>query len=1791
VSFWDSVGKWFDETEGNLGAAWSNAFEDSDDTFMRSMSTAVKENAGVSPLTPMDLAGSASSVIANAGAKYVAARDAASARDTGIAPFDWLRKTSFYQHPEENTLGTLSRGIAAAMINDPFNGGNPLSFSDWKRSIALTGTHTVEGQEVRGITFGNLVAGDLGKGPKRGGLGDGMNDSLAAAQQRKVAYDDSWSGKILSGVLDVAISFVSPATGIAKAGTAARMQGGLVRTGEAGATMDSARALALVKDDVPPTAAPDTLPGLDVPAGIDPVARIEPLAEVQVDRVAARINEMSDWVMTNQAQPALIANHDFLKGSSERGTLAYMFSQAESKDDVLDLIGTVINDPNSAKKLIDRRADLAEQLHGFGSVTDETLAIEKYLVDGHGQTFLNLANSKVDSDIAHREQDIMEEMARLDRVLAIRGEQEFIPTTYNWRGEDLIDDDGLMVSELRNGLSGRVVSVAKYQLGTRLSGHINIADPSEGYAQLNNLLRQARYVSGTMRAEIMADFARAASDSARQTVVMNAEGAVVKGIAKEYDLTEELAAQILKEGTARRAPYRDMMAKRAYSAAPGQKLIAVADPESGQIVIRETAHLRSQIQDFVPFIDPNHVDKMLREATDNQTLDIMFGRKAGDRLHSVTDPMSEFARAKLMTFTRGWKDAQLIPRALPYIQRNQIDGQLRLITTMGGQAYAREAHAIATMGAKGARIIAGKARQVLKPTGKGFEDDDYAAVVTEHLKSARINLPGGKTAPAFDPDDIDQAIRNVRATGGSHVDLGSELANVKLQQYRASGDYDVIKPGDPAHMDSYLAAFRQMQYSPISLAIAEGKSMRQLVDFVRRDAGANEEWLNVMAGWHGSMEDWLRETRKLVNFYLPTPELREFLVGRQAVSAVPDSTQKINLYPEGPTAWAAGPPNEKGRVAWKEGPALYHGAAKRFNQKALAADPSLTSGSGNILGSGLAAIDHPDIARKFMTKDTGALYSIQWKGDKKPKILNLETSAIKDLRTWVSKTLKSVNGPQEAKDALVARIADSAVSDRKVLVELRAYMTEAGMAKSDIDKSFADLTKRMSKRWDAVRHSSGIPIEGGDKPHSVLVFLDRSKVSANWMRTSTSRHVPGKPGVDATEPRDFTSDDYNRFFDPQNGTVTPMQVHGKGYNPLERSDADSYWQEARTRIYSLISDAPENVMVRFPLYKWDYQRQLQRLVESHPAPVLSQEDFGRYRVVADRLARKTAKRTLFDSSDVTNLAHTMRFIAPFWGAWEDVMKKWGRQFYDNPAALMRLNTVWQIPNRMNLVEDDRGYRANENGDRYSAATGYLVKAENLIGKREGFILPAGPIGEWLHEKNFWWDKGSFNSVFQGEHFWLPGFGPLVAVPTNEVIKRIWPEAATDPIIESILPYGTSNKGPVDQNLPAWARQAHNAFGNTDDHKNVFSNFYKQVYAEYQAEHDLWVAGGKVGEEPQEPRPDAAANRTRNHFLLRVLSGLTMPFSVTPKPEFQFYIDQANAMRQQYGSPATTPEYKAKLATYVEKYGKATAEKHLLTENPELRDWRTRFMEQYPEYYNFAIQLSTSESGVNMNLASVTAYEQYGKELQNLANPDSAAAILGPDTAYGLDDKHAYSDSARDYMLTHGLRRIMEPGEALKKAEADKGWVQYQQVRTKVDLILESRGLTSLNQKGADDLQKILKDFVTELGAENRYWYKDYGDRSTTSTQTFLADVNKATIRNKELAARPDMVAMAQYIEVRNKIRAKLDERGLSQIDSKGAEDLAAVWDQFSASLGAETPGFGQVWTRYLETDKVVGRIG
>ena len=356
--------------------------------------------------------------------------------------------------------------------------------------------------------------------------------------------------------------------------------------------------------------------------------------------------------------------------------------------------------------------------------------------------------------------------------------------------------------------------------------------------------------------------------------------------------------------------------------------------------------------------------------------------------------------------------------------------------------------------------------------------------------------------------------------------------------------------------------------------------------------------------------------------------------------------------------------------------------------------------------------------------------------------------------------------------------------------------------------------------------------------------------------------------------RNLSADDVAKYI-PVTGRpdVNAAQVA----SGLGRGSVGRLWANFLDNFYQGFGELPESALVRNPLFVDLYRKRMDALVknaiETYPGDSIPPQYLRKLENNARQWARATMRRTLYDTSERVDAASTLRYIFPFFGAFADVAEKWGRIILNDPSVIRKLETIYDSPDRMGLVEERDGIK---------------------------YINVPGEWAKWLRfdSRPFSIPKPSLNLIYQGNAWWNPGAGWFVQYPLSAIIKE-YPEKETNRIIKEILPYGpqpTDLRSFFVQN--AAARRALDGF---DPESPLRSNLTVLIMAE--ESHKF-----ATGQREKAPSPDEINDKVMKIIALDVVSRITLPFATQTRSPYQFWIDEFQRMREEDPLNATENFY-------------------------------------------------------------------------------------------------------------------------------------------------------------------------------------------------------------------------------------------------------------------------------------------
>lgn len=612
-------------------------------------------------------------------------------------------------------------------------------------------------------------------------------------------------------------------------------------------------------------------------------------------------------------------------------------------------------------------------------------------------------------------------------------------------------------------------------------------------------------------------------------------------------------------------------------------------------------------------------------------------------------------------------------------------------------------------------------------------------------------------------------------------------------------------------------------------------------------------------------------------------------------------------------------------------------------------------------------------------------------------------------------------------------------------------------------------------------------------------------------------------------------------------------VHGEILEQSKKKGAIGKYNDFVNSAYEALGEKPSGFLSRNPYFDHVYRDEMKRMIGLHDGPRLTQEQLDKMAHSARQYSLAETKKLLYDLGERSDLEGTLRFISPFYGAWQEVLSRWSGLAVENPRFLGQLRQIWNSPERAGIVTDENGSQVYEDGSAVDV-DGNATKA----GKDRYVNLPIPKalqhqwpvIGGAPGKVGASFNKRSLNLLLQGG----PGLGPLAQVPLNEIVKD-------NPDLEKsfkwALPFGTTQEV-ADLLMPVGLKRAHQAAQGEDN--RTFANQMMRIYYDELTDYNL-------GKRPTAPTYEEAKSKATALSHLRTVSAYVMPFQAQYKSPYQPYIDSLRLARERQakdpnalgvhpdGSPKTADEW------FYETYG--------------------------PEFFALSQSMSKSYDGVPPTLNGQVARGKYKDLIEKY--PDLGSLIIGSEGAGEFMGSAYDAQFARKVGpgSSHNQRETPTFEDSTAGYQARAGWMEYSKFMDLLDAERVQRGLPNFNVKAASDLRNIKQQYVAKLGEKYPGWDQAFHSTDTNAAAKRLEGM-RAIAADPKLAGRDDVQGLRDYLVARDAMVKQLDAR---RTTLEAAPDLQQTWDTMRSSLVEGNLAFQSLYYRYLENDKVTHSPG
>ena len=600
-------------------------------------------------------------------------------------------------------------------------------------------------------------------------------------------------------------------------------------------------------------------------------------------------------------------------------------------------------------------------------------------------------------------------------------------------------------------------------------------------------------------------------------------------------------------------------------------------------------------------------------------------------------------------------------------------------------------------------------------------------------------------------------------------------------------------------------------------------------------------------------------------------------------------------------------------------------------------------------------------------------------------------------------------------------------------------------------------------------------------------------------------------------------------------------------------------------LFKLLATMPEDAFARNPVYVHLYRQEAKRRLEVMSGlknEIVSVADQEAIMMQAHKSALREMKGILFNIERKTNLATAMKYINPFFSAQENAYKTWTKLAIADPSIINKGYLVWQSPNRLGLVTDEEGNQVPV-GQTSGNDTIWLdlPKGITKIPGLESLTTLGIP-------------KGSLDIIFQGglDILYNTGnpnlfsdifpVGPYVGVTVGELTKN---QPGVRESLKGMFPYGLP-KDAISAFLPPWLQRELTRKDQLNDPQ--FARTYQLIWKTEQQN------AKRDGKPPVSPAK--IMDMTKDYWRMRTYANLIMPFSPRFETPYKYYLDKSREYKRIYGVDADA-----------------------------------KFLNDYPEYFDFSASLSKNPTSVQSSVQAAGNIKKYDTLISQLSKIDPKLIGLVVNDPAGYD----FSQASYNFLYNRKISpdspdtflSSQSPAESQKKNDAEKGWIQYNVMSDDIDEALRKRGLSSVQETGAEDLKYIKEQVVRKLAIQTdadgtplfdkntgQYvqtaWYDDYLDSDGSKTNKVIVGLG-AILNDPEFVKNnrnnTTWKSVSTYLSLRKDISSQLIARDVKSIDAKANKDLRYVYDAVVNKLKSDDKlGFSYLYDRFLSQDLV-----
>jgi hypothetical protein len=581
-----------------------------------------------------------------------------------------------------------------------------------------------------------------------------------------------------------------------------------------------------------------------------------------------------------------------------------------------------------------------------------------------------------------------------------------------------------------------------------------------------------------------------------------------------------------------------------------------------------------------------------------------------------------------------------------------------------------------------------------------------------------------------------------------------------------------------------------------------------------------------------------------------------------------------------------------------------------------------------------------------------------------------------------------------------------------------------------------------------------------------------------------------------------------------------------------------------------IGSFPETKLLRHPFYNrvyMDRQAQLWRVAADQGADMADPIVKNRINRSAHDSALKATRETLYTIEELSNAAVMLRYVSPFFPAFENSLRTWGRIAWNNPAVIGYGNILWNIPNNLGWVVDEYGEK---------------VEKSNFFIDENHFVIWPQPVADFIRSMNGPFTPGEAlrtrqhgaNVIFQGGQWWFPGAGPATSIPLAFALRgkpedaEALRNAVGDEIFNQLVPSGNPNADLVDSLLPTVARRIKQMWqGESSD--QAFLSTWNQII------EDEYIAAQLEGRTFTEADAKRVKEKTDRFWGWQIAAAVAAPFQSSISSRFQPQRDFWNKLIDDQS--LSYPEKIKALEDKFPEFGDALlaitragtfSETKL---QPNLKTWQRIYKNK--DIVNNLYAIDPELVGMFGNMGS------FDDPFSRAVYGEFGAMEIGPNDAR--------------------VRRMMRPDEIVRNNQIKDGWTEYWLIKDYAEDRAMKLGYSSLEVKEAKPFRDELDAAAMQIADRYPAWGEErklYEDKLPAFIQGA-----RVIVQNAELMEEDSTVsALAEYLEIRDEASSLL--QGVTDDDVREQIKIAAY--EGAWQLRQKDIGFADFYDQYLYRD-------